>query len=149
MTQEEKAKAYDEALERAKKVHKYSSDIAEIKRMEEIFPELLESEDERIKKELISFLQLPHPQFVGKRKQEKWIAWLEKQGKKEFTFKSIPRLLEMIEPTDRAKSYCQKLIDSLVKEGYSTDAKVVGECLKQMNGEDVPMAIMDEKKANV
>ena len=149
MTQEQKAKAYDEALERAKKVHKYSSDIAEIKRMEEIFPELLESEDERIKKELISFLQLPHPQFVGKRKQEKWIAWLEKQGEKEFTFKSIPRLLEMIEPTDRAKSYCQKLIDSLVKEGYSTDAKVVGECLKQMNGEDVPMAIMDEKKANV
>ena len=47
---------------------------------ERYFPELVESEDERIKKELISFLQLPHPQFVGERKQEKWLTWLEKQG---------------------------------------------------------------------
>lgn len=71
--------------------------------------------------------------------------WLEKQGKKEFTFKSIPRLLEMIEHTDRAKSYCQKLIDSLVKEGYTADAKIVEACLKQMNGENVAMAVMDKK----
>lgn len=33
---------------------------------------------ERIKKEIIQFLQLPHPQFVGKRNHEEWIAWLEK-----------------------------------------------------------------------
>ena len=64
---------------------------------------------------------------------------------KEYTFKSLPRLLEMIEPTSKAKAYCQKLIDTLVKEGYTTDAKIVGECLKKMNGEDIPMAIMDEK----
>ena len=48
--------------------------------LRELVPELEESEDERIRKELINFLQLPHPQFVGERKQEKWIAWLEKQG---------------------------------------------------------------------
>ena len=65
---------------------------------------------------------------------------------KEYTFKSLPRLLEMIEPTSKAKAYCQKLIDTLVKEGYTTDAKIVGECLKKMNGEDIPMAIMDEKQ---
>ena len=70
---------------------------------------------------------------------------LEKQGEKEFTFKSIPRLLEMVEPTDRAKSYCQKLIDSLVKERYGTDAKIVEGVLKGWNGEYVPMAIMDEQ----
>ena len=64
---------------------------------------------------------------------------------KEYTFKSLPRLLDMIEPTNKAKEYCQKLIDTLAKEGYTTDAKIVGECLKKMNGEDIPMAIMDEK----
>ena len=36
-------------------------------------------EDERIRKEIIDFLRLPHPQFVGKRDHEKWIDWLEKQ----------------------------------------------------------------------
>lgn len=53
--------------------------------LEHILPELAESEDERTRKEIISFLQLPHPQFVGERKQEKWIAWLEKQGGKKET----------------------------------------------------------------
>lgn len=37
-------------------------------------------EDERMRKEIIDFLRLPHPQFVGKRDHEKWIDWLEKQG---------------------------------------------------------------------
>lgn len=71
----------------------------------------------------------------------------EKQGtQKEYTFKSIPRLLDMIEPTSSAKVYCQKLIDTLVKEGYTIDAKIVEDCLKQMNGEAVPMATMDEQQ---
>lgn len=54
--------------------------IVRVEDLENTFPELKESEDERIRKELISFLQLPHPQFAGKRNQEKWLAWLEKQG---------------------------------------------------------------------
>ena len=36
-------KKYKDALERAKGIHSFSSDIAEIKRMEQIFPELKES----------------------------------------------------------------------------------------------------------
>lgn len=36
-------------------------------------------EDERMRKEIINFLRLPHSQFVGKRAHEKWITWLEKQ----------------------------------------------------------------------
>lgn len=62
-----------------------------------------------------------------------------------FAFKAIPRLLEMIEPTDRAKAYIAKLADTLELEGYSTDAKIVRESLKIMNGEKVAMATMDEK----
>ena len=40
------------------------------------------NEDEMIRKAIIDFLGLPHPQFVGKRDHEKWIAWLEKQSEK-------------------------------------------------------------------
>ena len=49
--------------------------------MEEEHPNLLKNENERIADEIIQFLYLPHPQFVGKREHEKWIAWLEKQAK--------------------------------------------------------------------
>ena len=76
MTQEEKYKA---ALERAR--HYYLTGKGEpVDFIKMIFPEIEESEDERIRKELIEFLKLPHPRFVGNREHEKWIAWLEKQG---------------------------------------------------------------------
>ena len=79
---EQKAQAYNEALERAKKVHKYSSDLAEIKRMEEIFPELAQSEDEKIKKYLISFIKLESGVNLPPDDAGKILAWLEKQGQK-------------------------------------------------------------------
>ena len=50
-----------------------------------MFPALKESEDERIRKEIIQFLQLPHHQFVGKRNHEEWIAYLEKQKEQKTT----------------------------------------------------------------
>ena len=72
-------------------------------------------------------------------------ALQEEPVSERFAFKAIPRLLEMIEPTDRAKAYIAKLADTLELEGYSTDAKIVMESLKIMNGEKVAMATMDEK----
>ena len=90
----EKAKAYDKALERAKKIHSQTEFDYEKGMMEEIFPELNESEDDRIKKELIGFLQLHHPQFVGNRKQEKWIAWIEKQGEQNIADKAESKFHE-------------------------------------------------------
>lgn len=62
-----------------------------------------------------------------------------------FTFKAIPRLLEMIEPTDRAKAYIAKPADTLEVDGYLTDAKIVRQRIKIMNGEKVPMATMDSE----
>ena len=139
----EKAKRYDKAIKKVNDYHegktKLYSDVD--KTLDYLFPELKESEDERIRKFLIDMLKIDEKCYL------KEIAWLENQGKqKEYTFKSIPRLLDMIEPTSRAKEYCQKLIDTLVKEGYTVDAKIVGDCLKQMNGEAVPMATMDEQQ---
>jgi len=80
---EEKAMAYDKAIERAKKVHKYSSDLAEIKRMEEIFPELNWGDDERIRKFLIDFIKVcrwSDKEDQGWPSKEDCIVWLEKQG---------------------------------------------------------------------
>lgn len=70
---------------------------------------------------------------------------VERIGKDCIVFKSIPRLLDMLEPTDRVKWYADKLADALEKEGYSTDAKIVRESIKTMNGEKVAMATMDKK----
>ena len=160
---EEKAKAYDKALERARKLkedptsvfYDYSPSEGDTV-ADYIFPELKESEDEEIRIAILNYLK----KMWGNCKDhicgihvEDAIAWLEKQGelksKDGYTFNSIPRLLEMIEPTDKAKAYCQKLIDSLLQEGYATDAKIVSDCLKQMNGEKIAMATMDEQKNRV
>lgn len=50
---EKKAKAYDEALDRAKKLKETCDSTAVVGWCEYIFPELCELEDERIRKELI------------------------------------------------------------------------------------------------
>ena len=79
MTEKEKAKAYDEAIERAKKL--YGNGIAE-----GIFPELKESDDDRIRKWIIDDIRYnmnnePLNNSEYKKKAENAIAWLEKQGK--------------------------------------------------------------------
>ena len=83
MTEKEKAKAYDEAIERAKKL--YGNGIAE-----EIFTELKESDDERIRKWIIDDIRYnmnnePLNNSEYKKKAEKAIDWLEKQGEQKPT----------------------------------------------------------------
>ena len=68
----EKAKAYDEAIKRAKKI--YGNGI-----IERIFPELKEGDDERIKKNCIHFLELQKQHHAATFEIEECIAWLEKK----------------------------------------------------------------------
>ena len=82
---EEKAQRYDEALEKAKDYHKQLIDEDNpewASEIEKIFPELKESEDERISKEIIKYLEqsVPHHHHDEILKSKEWIAWLEKQG---------------------------------------------------------------------
>ena len=121
---------------------------------ENMFPTNTSTEDDVRRRSTIQVLEyarsLDAYNQYGKADIDKNIAWLEKQGKetseKEFTFKALPRLLEMIEVSDRAKAYTEKLAVALDNEGYHTDAKIVRESIKIMNGEEVPMATMDEQK---
>lgn len=91
MTTEEKSKAYDEALERAKEMMNNDCSSETTKAVcQEIFPSLVDSENERIRKEILDFIQLclSRTDFgsrsIALRKEdaemfEKWIAYLEKQ----------------------------------------------------------------------
>ena len=83
-------KRYKEALEGIRELYNSDCDMIRVKRLKRrlklIFPELKESEDDRIRREIIDFLRLPHRQFAGKRDHEKWIAWLEKQDEKKLKF---------------------------------------------------------------
>lgn len=83
MTTEQKARAYDEALERAR-----AFELPEYKNiMASVFPELAESKDERIRKAILTGLidcrdapDLGWSDFGGINIDE-CITWLEKQGK--------------------------------------------------------------------
>ena len=93
MTIEEKAKAYDEALERAKKyniddAHAYQGTIVKL-----IFPELAKSEDEKIRKEMIRYFTemkkggsaaLPYDDCIAylERQKEIGIRWLKSDNVK-------------------------------------------------------------------
>ena len=75
-------KKYEEALERARKLYhaakvlEYEQDI---KDYEEIFPELTESKDEKIRKEIIAFIK-KRDRSGCDYDYNLWLDWLEKQG---------------------------------------------------------------------
>ncbi len=83
MTQEEKARAYDEALEKAREELKQDLHESGVWAIKRIFPELAESEDERIRKGIIEIIKaVSGPDcdvYLDEKKQEKYLAWLEKQ----------------------------------------------------------------------
>lgn len=96
MKQEEKAQAYDELIERLKDL-KFAYRFSPLSNaIEEKFPELKENEDERIRKELISFVKdilacYDKPNAERDEKYESWIAWLEKQSEQKSANKTQPK----------------------------------------------------------
>ena len=88
MTQKEKAKRYDEALKEAKDCHidglALSQPVKDV--LEHIFPELKESDDEKIIKEIAAFFRKAAGGYLDTltpcKTYSKWLAWLKKQGKK-------------------------------------------------------------------
>lgn len=81
---EEKAKAYDEVLERAKDYQKVNG-AAGSAVISEIFPELVENEskDEQLRKNCIHFLELQKSHHAATFEIEECIDWLEKQKEPE------------------------------------------------------------------
>ena len=87
-TIEEKARAYDKALEKAREYWETDDDnTLDIKArgtMEYLFPELAESEDKKIIKEILevakTVVSCDGTLYGKKYNCREWIAWLEKQG---------------------------------------------------------------------
>lgn len=128
MTQEEKARRYDEALEEAKKWYEVfvagqNYPATDIKvSYGWIFPELKESESEKIRKAIISFLKSPFVnENITNEKVAPWIAWLENQSNKDsqvklptFTFDDILALqccMETVKKVQMDKDLYEKLND--------------------------------------
>lgn len=78
-------KAYKDALERAKMILcNIPEGSASVRDIETIFPELRESEDERIRKEIIHYI-LYKANGVSEKQEHEWIAYLEKQKEPHYT----------------------------------------------------------------
>lgn len=88
MTQEEKAKRYDEAITKARNiVNSINVGLIGKDSFEAVFPELKESEDEKVREEIISFIKDNTLTYTenGAKSQIRWVAWLEKQKDKEWS----------------------------------------------------------------
>jgi hypothetical protein len=82
---EEKARRYDEAKYIMKEyIESGNAGVIAENTIKKAFPELMESEDERIRKEIIEQINLLKSATLSDLKDKQfnsWIAWLEKQGK--------------------------------------------------------------------
>ena len=84
---EEKVKRYDEALEKLRRLHDNYDTVSTLinvkEELENIFPELKESEDERIRNRLINYLKVDLEEHPAREKRiNEMLTWLEKQGEK-------------------------------------------------------------------
>ena len=91
MTQEQKAKAYDKAIEKIKYVMEHGvSPVLNKEDLQDIFPELAESDDDRIRKELLESFKYQQresrtdKEWLNGIKLSEVVAWLEKQGEQNF-----------------------------------------------------------------
>lgn len=78
-----KARAYDEAIKRAKEIVNNQNASSVWKDwLRNTFPELKESKGEEIRKNIISYLhnEKKVKRYISDIEFDKWIAWLEKQG---------------------------------------------------------------------
>ena len=119
-------KLYEEALERARDIRSGNpqSDTANFV-CKEIFPELAESEDERIKNFLIDFIKVcgwSDKQFPPR---EDCIAWLEKQGEQ--------KPVGYIHHIDKDGNYTIEPIEK--KPSWSEeDERMLGKCIDAASG---------------
>lgn len=97
-------KKYENALEWARQVINGECGFIR-KEVEEVFPELKKSEDEKIRKDVLAFIRR-EGRHIDKYKWHKWIAWLEKQCGRNYEFHGI------VEPRP-AKGTLKKLVDEI------------------------------------
>ena len=152
LTIEQKARAYDEALERAmkflnKELFAENSECA----IKHIFPELAESEDERIREYLIRYIDNT---MKSSELKNKLLAWLEKQGKQKpqrmISAKAKEALLNESE-REALRTECEKgradAIAEIQKKWSEEDDKMCQETIDWFEKKCFPYAIGEENPA--
>lgn len=119
MTENEKIKAYDEALKKASAAYK-DEDRHLKATLERIFPELKEENDERIKKNCIHFLELQKQHHAATFEIEECIDWLEKQGEQKPTIE----MKSAEESLGISSEEYNKIIDKLIYDEQKHTDKV-------------------------
>lgn len=80
---------------------------------------------------------------------ESEILCLQQEQPEGLHFTPLNRLIQKIPSknwNDTVNNYAKKLRDCLIKEGYLKDAKLLQDYISYMNGNNVPMATMDEQE---
>lgn len=158
MTQEEKAKAYDEVIKKAESLYKAAEPMSGCNViLETLFPELAESEDERIRKFLIKTFktyQNPkthlNPNNWEGMKISTILAWLEKQGEKPHVNKVEQKFCEGDWVIDKQGIVHQiaKVIENVIYHTYIYN--IVGGGYFNDNTEGVRLwTIQDAKNGDV
>ena len=84
MTDKEKAIAYDKLLVKAKQIYNKENDVLIIHTIEDLFPDLKESENEKTKKGLIDYFSNFHLQTFAGLDPKKILDWLEEQDRQDL-----------------------------------------------------------------
>ena len=77
------------------------------------------------------------------------ITSLQQEQPEGLHFTPLNRLIQKIPSenwNDTVNNYVRKLRDCLIREGYRKDAEVLQDYISYMNGNNVPMATMDEQE---
>ena len=118
MAIKQKAKRYDEALRKARDLYLPSNSAL----LEEIFPELIKSNDEKIRGAIIHFISHTPTVPKGRIDKKTMLTWLEKQGQKETAWNN-----EYDKDMLGAIEYCIKNNRPLEKEHIAWLEKQKGE----------------------
>ena len=147
-TIEEKAKAYDEALGRARNLMNQIQNnelIGFPDQFTEIFPELAESEDEKVRKEMLEFVSSADiSEILDEETQARWYNYLQRQKEQkphrfcDDTLKAIDKARELDEQEQKPaewseedeeniESICSRLDSLLYTEDVVEKTNIVGE----------------------
>ena len=120
-------KAYKEALERARE--ELGSGCFDRGTVEYIFPELKESDDERISREITEFIlthRIDEPNDIED--TNSWLAWLERQGEQKVSTVDW-------KPSDEQMKLLEELVEDNDQRHFHTLLKSLYEQLKRLKEE--------------
>ena len=150
LTTEQKAKRYDEALKRTQKWYDANTNEGYRGIFKDIFPELRESEDEKIRKAIIEFFELQDDNTTYSLVPKKDILdWLEKQGEQKSADKVEPKFKvdEWITNGDYTWKIVEvKPLDYILQ---SQDGNIVDDTISHVDEQFHSFTIEDAKTGDV